>query len=35
MLTKTEGILKVINKNYLEDSKEKYGCNGKKYTIIN
>ena len=35
IVTKNDGILKIINSNILEDFKEKFNCNGKKYSIIN
>ena len=33
IISQTKGKLNIINKNLIEDSKEKYNCNGKKYSI--
>ena len=35
IVTKNDGILKIINSNILEDSKKEFNSNGKKYSIIN
>ena len=32
IISQNKGKLKIINKNLIEDSKEKYNCNGKKHS---